>query len=102
MSKIPPTTTSTISDDRKHRMGIILGGITVAMIALMYLGTAYYSTKPAGHPISGMVWCIVAYIILRTAIRRQPIPMWGYWVYAALVIIGGVLWVASTAVMIHQ
>jgi hypothetical protein len=93
---------SPVIDDRRHRFGLILGGLTVAMVALMYLLASYYATKPAGHPISGLVWCVVAYVILRTSIRRQPIPMWGYWIYAALVAIGGVLWLASTLILLPK
>ena len=102
MSKDQRTMNPPAIDDRRHRLGIILGIFVVAMIAIMYLGSSYYAIHPAGHPISGLIWSIVAFIILKTSIRRQRVPQWFYYVWAALVVIGMILWLATTIVLIPR
>jgi hypothetical protein len=96
------STTPASIDDRRHRVGVVLGVVVLTMVAIMYLGASYYAIRPAGHPLSGMIWCIVGFVILRTSIRRQRVPQWFYYVWAALVIIGMVLWLAATIGLIRM
>jgi hypothetical protein len=101
-----PTATAPVSPQPRaqstHRVGLLIGGFTVAMVAIIYLGAAYYETRPAGHPVSGMVWCAIAYAILRPSIRRQPVPIWAYWIYGALVLVGTIVWLAATVAAIPR
>jgi hypothetical protein len=85
-----------------HRLGLLLGFVTIAMVIIIYVGASYYDIRPAGHPVSGIVWCAVAYAILRPAIRRQPIPAWFYWIYGVLVVVGTIVWLAATVAAIPK
>ena len=84
------------SAQRPNRFGLALGISLLVMIAIVYLGAAFFRLRPAGHPSASLVWCIVGFIILKTALRPRKVPQWFYYVWAGLVIVGMILWLVTT------
>jgi membrane-associated PAP2 superfamily phosphatase len=91
----------TVAAEPVARKGPDLLGVGVALFTLIGIGGVYgiarlHDAFPAGHPASGFMWTLVGLMTLRSAFRLKRAPRYMYWITLALVIIGLLIWLATT------